>query len=126
MSRPALLEGHRTARVDEPEGPPFPMWTSGPERTRPVPTRASFRTHIPAPEQPAPALADLPRTRLCGRIWALRRALDELQAQADADGLGAIPGYGALKVSLIQHETALRKLDAKSPAKPFAAAVNDQ
>jgi hypothetical protein len=44
----------------------------------------------------------------CARIHAIRRALDELKDQAEADGLGCIPSYGSLKVSLIQYEQQLR------------------
>jgi hypothetical protein len=52
------------------------------------------------------------RVQLCGRITALRRALDELKAQAEADGQGCIPGYGALKVSLLTYRNALQDHDA--------------
>jgi hypothetical protein len=62
------------------------------------------------PSEPM-TLSHLTRTQLAGRIWAVRRALDELQAQADADGQGAIPGYGSLKVSLIHLENELRDRD---------------
>lgn len=51
------------------------------------------------------------RAQLCGRITALRSALDTLAAQADRDGHGAIPGTGALKVQLIAYENDLRARD---------------
>lgn len=58
-------------------------------------------------------VSHLTRTQLAGRVWALRRALDELKIQAEADGQGCIPGYGSLKVSLIHYENELRDRDRR-------------
>jgi hypothetical protein len=70
---------------------------------------------------PAPSLT---HPQLCGRITAVRRALDALQAQAELDGQGTIPGYGSLKVSLINYENELRNSDrAVERGEPLPQAV---
>jgi hypothetical protein len=56
-------------------------------------------------------LPSLTRPQLCGRITALRAALDTLASQADADRLGAFQATGSLKVELIALESHLRALD---------------
>jgi hypothetical protein len=67
----------------------------------------------------------LERPVLCGRIHALRRALDELKAQAEVDGQGAIPGYGSLKVTLITYENALQDHDAAERGQAVSRLARD-
>ena len=63
----------------------------------------------------APAyLPSLSRPQLCGRICALRSALDALASQSDVDRHGAFQATGALKAELIALETALRQRDANT------------
>ncbi len=60
----------------------------------------------------APAyLARITRPQLCGRISALRSALDVLAAQAAVDGFGRFD-IGRLKLELYALETELHRRDA--------------
>lgn len=67
--------------------------------------------------------AHLTRAQLCGRIWACRRALEELRAQELQDDAGSIPGHGALALSLAGYEGELRQRDTVAGRMPHEVTV---
>jgi hypothetical protein len=85
-----------------------------------------FRPRYVAPAAPALTRAlgaPMTRPQLCARVATLRRVIDELYAQAELDGHGAIPGTGALKVALSHYENDLSAMDRQPPAPTVADGI---
>jgi hypothetical protein len=84
------------------------------------------RYFAPAPTPEPKPVSQLTRPQICGRIAALRGAIDALFGCSDLDGGEAIDCLGSMKKSLYWHEERLREMDRQTPAPvvPLAAAVN--